>query len=403
MDSERKYVREFFLEFNISTAHEWGVQFDVVDWENYTTAGVGRPQQLITQATLEKYKGSLALVVGLIAGRFGSPTGEAESGTEEEFRWAVEHWRETGWPEIKWFFRKKPNFEDFDDPGAMRVAAAQWEKVQEFRRTLREGDPPLLYKEFEDFDDFKEVFGQDLHKWLNERERPWRKPVAPLVPPSSAEAKEADRKARNEVGPRPPDLVHPYPLQPNFTGRVAERKCLTEWFTAGSRPVCVVEAFGGMGKSALAWYWLHADVLGTPPAGYSKADPEELRVPEAQRPEGVLFWSFYERDSHFGAFLDRAARYVGAKGDSTADLPDREKVDVVLGALQQRRILLILDGFERELRDYAGYRAPYQGDEAGGEGGNDCVDPRAAEFLQSAPRSRSPDACCSRRACSRTN
>ncbi len=88
---------------------------------------------------------------------------------------------------------------------------------------------------------------------------------------------------------------------------------LTEWFTSGSRPVCVVEAIGGMGKSALSWYWLHADVLGTPPAGYAKADPAELRVPEEQRPEGVLFWSFYESDADFGAFLSRAVEYVGAR------------------------------------------------------------------------------------------
>ena len=213
-------------------------------------------------------------------------------------------------------------------------------------------------------------------------------------PPESAELEPPPPEPPRRVVPKhelpeareglAPDLVHPYLLQPNFTGRIAERKWLTEWFTADSRPVCVVEAIGGMGKSALAWFWLHADVLGTPPAGYSGADPENLRVPEDRRPEGVLFWSFYERDSHFGAFLDRAARYVGAGNDSTASLSDREKLDVVLRALEQRRILLILDGFERELRDYAGYRAPYQGDEAGGEDGNDCVDPRAAEFLQSA-------------------
>ena len=183
--------------------------------------------------------------------------------------------------------------------------------------------------------------------------------------------------------PRTPDLAHPYPLQPNFTGRIAERKWLTEWFTADSRPVCVVEAIGGMGKSALAWVWLHADVLGKPPAGCPEAGPENLRVPKDRRPEGVLFWSFYERDAHFGAFLDRSAAYVGASGDSTASPSDREKLDVLLNALEQRRILLILDGFERELRAYAGYRAPYQGDEGGGEDGNGCVDPRAAEFLQS--------------------
>ena len=202
--------------------------------------------------------------------------------------------------------------------------------------------------------------------------------------PLAREPEDKPKDEPKEQWPRNPDLVHPYPLQPNFTGRIAERKCLTEWFTADTRPVCVVEAIGGMGKSALAWFWLHADVLGTPPAGYSEADPENLRAPKHQRPEGVLFWSFYERDSHFGAFLDRAARYVGTSDDSTADLSNRDKLDLVLGALGQRRILLILDGFERELRAYAGYRAPYQGDEAGGEDGNDCVDPRAAEFLRSA-------------------
>ena len=86
MKPERNHVREFFRQFNVTTAHEWDIQFDVVDWENYATAGVGRPQELITQATLERYRGSLALVVGLMGGRFGTPSGEAESGTEEEFR-----------------------------------------------------------------------------------------------------------------------------------------------------------------------------------------------------------------------------------------------------------------------------------------------------------------------------
>ena len=181
-----------------------------------------------------------------------------------------------------------------------------------------------------------------------------------------------------------PDLAYPYPLPPNFTGRVAERKMLTEWFTSGPRPVCVVEAIGGMGKSALSWYWLHADVLGTPPPGYSKADPADLCVPEEQRPEGVLFWSFYEREAHFGAFLRRAVDYVGARHASPEKLSDRERLEILLSALAQRRILLILDGFERELRDYNGYRAPYQGDEAGRDGGNDCCDPRAAIFLESA-------------------
>ena len=221
-----------------------------------------------------------------------------------------------------------------------------------------------------------------LTEKVKEQAKTAPKPPEPVEPEPPAIEPPVRDLSRRVPEPPAPDLVHPYPLQPNFTGRIAEREWLTEWFTADRRPVCVVEAIGGMGKSALAWFWLLADVLGKAPAGYSKADPEDLRVPEDRRPEGVLFWSFYERDSNFGAFLDRAARYVGGSDDSTAGLSDREKLDIVLGALGQRRILLILDGFERELRAYAGYRAPYQGDEAGGEDGNDCVDPRAAYFLQ---------------------
>ena len=185
--------------------------------------------------------------------------------------------------------------------------------------------------------------------------------------------------------PRPPELAHPHLLQSGFTGRSRERKFLTDWFQDGYRSVLVLEAIGGMGKSELSWVWLHWDCLSKDLNGYPKRlGANELRVEEKNRPEDALFWSFYERDAHFGAFLDRAARYVGAKHDSSAELSDREKLDILLRALEQRRILLILDGFERELRAYAGYRAPYQGDEAGGEDDNDCVDPRAAEFLQSA-------------------
>src|ERR687883_397865 len=91
VDEERKLVRQFFERYNRHTAQLWGVRFEVVDWENYATIGLGRPQELITQQTLARFKESLALVVGIMAQRFGSPTGDAESGTEEEFRWALAH------------------------------------------------------------------------------------------------------------------------------------------------------------------------------------------------------------------------------------------------------------------------------------------------------------------------
>jgi hypothetical protein len=85
VSAERQAVRRFFDDYNRHTAHIWNAWFEVVDWENYSTIGVGRPQELITRQTLERFRDSLALVIGIMAQRFGSPSGKAESGTEEEF------------------------------------------------------------------------------------------------------------------------------------------------------------------------------------------------------------------------------------------------------------------------------------------------------------------------------
>jgi hypothetical protein len=91
--------------------------------ENYSTIGIGRPQE-----TLEKYRDSLALVVGIMGQRFGSPTGKAESGTEEEFNWAMQSHNQHGYPEIKWFFRKADKLETPADPDEALKAVEQMEE-----------------------------------------------------------------------------------------------------------------------------------------------------------------------------------------------------------------------------------------------------------------------------------
>jgi len=48
VNDERQTVRQFFERYNRHTAQLWGVRFEVVDWENYATIGIGRPQELIT-------------------------------------------------------------------------------------------------------------------------------------------------------------------------------------------------------------------------------------------------------------------------------------------------------------------------------------------------------------------
>ena len=171
VNDERKIVREFFENYNRHTAQLWGVRFEVVDWENFATIGVGRPQELITEQTLERFKDSLALVVGLMAQRFGTPTGEADSGTEEEFRWALASFQKSGFPEIKWFFRRVGQFVSPPDPNAIAEALDQWKRVCAFRDELTR--LKVFFAEYPDAAGLRDIFGNDLNRWLADRTRPW--------------------------------------------------------------------------------------------------------------------------------------------------------------------------------------------------------------------------------------
>jgi len=165
-------------------------------------------------------------------------------------------------------------------------------------------------------------------------------------------------------------LKHPYPMPPNFTGRVAEREMLTRWLQDDStRPLFVLRALGGFGKSALCWHWLLNDV-------------SPVRFPR------VVWWSFYEGDASFDSLLRETLEYLSE--GKVGDLAPRQQADELLRRLHRPGALLILDGFERALRAYSSLNAAYQGDspspvttgEGRGEGETDCVSPIAEHFLR---------------------
>jgi len=146
-------------------------------------------------------------------------------------------------------------------------------------------------------------------------------------------------------------LKHPYPMPPNFTGRAAEREMLSDWLVGkDGRPLLVLRALGGFGKSALAWHWLLHDV-----------DP--ARWPR------VVWWGLYD-ERNFDTFLRETLAYLSGgthlRGAShlkgASHLNPRQQADALLRSLHAPGTLLILDGFERALRAYGSIDAAYQGD-----------------------------------------
>lgn len=166
-----------------------------------------------------------------------------------------------------------------------------------------------------------------------------------------------------------PNLVHPYPLQANFTGRVREREELTAWLSDDEHPIYELVAMGGMGKSALTWYWLTRDVISS----------------SSTTLDGVMWWSFYEGESSFARFIDEALKYVSDKPIDAHQFPTTyDRVQELRRLLQSRRILFVFDGFERQLGDYANPDAAYRSRDRAVllRNARSCVDPIAARLLR---------------------
>jgi hypothetical protein len=169
--------------------------------------------------------------------------------------------------------------------------------------------------------------------------------------------------------PVPPYTANPYALQANFTGRVAERRQLNDWLTKDPHPMLSLRAFGGTGKSALAWYWLMEDVKGSD-----------------EQPKKLVWWSFYDIESGFERFLKKAIKYFSDEEVDWDRLPStRDRMEHLYTLLRDNRYLLVLDGVERVLKAYAGLGSPYQSDAVKEDDRGDyrsCIEPHCGMFLK---------------------
>ncbi|MEN6425238.1 MAG: DUF4062 domain-containing protein [Phycisphaerales bacterium] len=212
---------------------------------------------------------------------------------------------------------------------------------------------------------FRECLGRDHTRRAFDNTDRLCAEVAAAVP------KPTERVGRIIVPKLPqPYLAHPYSIQENFTGRRRERAMLTEWVRApDSGPMLSLVGMGGLGKSALTWFWLHEDL-----------PQEKLSF------SGVIWWSFYEREASFESFLSHALFYSSGGAIDPAQVPsDYDRMQSLWCILRDSPFLIVFDGVERLLRAYHALDAAYKGDDFSKETGDKhllCADPRAGQFLQ---------------------
>ncbi len=303
--------------------------------------------------------------VGILGHCYGScPEGTEQSYTEREYEAAIA----ANLPRLMFLAP-----EDFPLPASLIEADEKRVRQHAFRERV---SAERIRDTFKSPDDLATRVVSAIRNWEHER---LKKP----------EARETDGTQAFLPFPPQPYFAHPYPMQENFTGRARERRILTAWLAGGQHRVFALVAIGGMGKSALTWAWLQRDVLGLPLPGIpdDRLDVTERPVlPDAARPEGVLWWSFYEREAGFSNFLDAALSYASGGELDPNDIPSsHDKVTALVGCLEKTSLLFILDGFERELRAYASLNAAYQGDVIAEDERGDfraCTDPHAEVFLR---------------------
>ena len=149
---EREKAREEIIGLQ-PVAQKLGYMLEAVGWETHATPGMGRSQELLNKLVRE-----CDLFIGILWRKFGLPTGEAESGTLEEFNLARERYAKEHTPEIMLYFREvHPDF--LSDPGP------QLQKVLDFKQQIEEGHL-ALYQNYRDPEHLAHLLRQHLTEYL---------------------------------------------------------------------------------------------------------------------------------------------------------------------------------------------------------------------------------------------
>lgn len=147
---EHDIVREALEDWNLFTGRNVSVRLLFVTWKSNAFPTVGkRAQQAINEQTFDETD----IVIGIFWTRFGSPTGVAESGTEEEIRRGIQAGKR-----VLLYFSDRP-------APPSRVNAADRKKIERFKKELG-GDS--LYWTYRDIVEFRTDFRNHLPAVMNE-------------------------------------------------------------------------------------------------------------------------------------------------------------------------------------------------------------------------------------------
>ena len=168
VNEEREKLEEVIRELNFTWSRELGVKLELVRWETHAYPGLGADaQDVINEQIPDDYD----LFIGIMWCRFGTPTGRAHSGTEEEFRRAKTRFNES--PDsvkIMMYFK-----DEAVQPSQLDLE--QLSSINRFRQSL--GEEGVLYWRFEGLSDFETFVRMHLSRYIQTWVRQLQTPKQP--------------------------------------------------------------------------------------------------------------------------------------------------------------------------------------------------------------------------------
>ncbi|MGB8005795.1 MAG: tetratricopeptide repeat protein, partial [Terriglobales bacterium] len=217
--AEHEVIPRVVDEVNQNTANPRGLLLQLHRWETDSYPGFHPegPQGVIDPILKIE---DCDILIGIFWRHFGTPTTDAKSGTEHEFRTAYEAWKKNKKPQIMVYFSQKkymPKSKEETD---------QWGLVLQFKKEFpKEG----LWWDYKNKAEFEQFVRNHLTKFLSEKFPPGNAASTPLTP-------------LFQLPPPPAD----------FTGREAELCDLHAAIEKGGVHISGLQGQGGVGKTALA-------------------------------------------------------------------------------------------------------------------------------------------------------
>jgi len=157
---ERERLESIIDEVNKEIDSKSGIQLELVKSETDVSPGMGKYPQDVANRQIGD---DIDIFIGILWKKFGTPTKDWLSGTEEEFERAYErNTLSAGSVSIKIYFNKaRVNLDE--------INSEQLERVNEFRKNL--GGRGIYWDQYKTIQDFEQKMRMHLHKEVREFEK----------------------------------------------------------------------------------------------------------------------------------------------------------------------------------------------------------------------------------------